>query len=164
MRHHLQLYRSPRWCSGWCACYWTHESRVQTRPRRWILRAIKTRSTPSFGWEVKQEALCRKNLRQVKDPLTYLTHWYAKFSLLRPFLLLAPRCLLVGLPENSGGRVRFPQPASSPPHALHAHISPGGWTIGPLAAAVERPKSDPIDMINQYHLVYSYTHCFLTVG
>jgi hypothetical protein len=35
------------------------------------LRAIKIRSTPSFGWEVKREVLCHKILRHVKDPLTY---------------------------------------------------------------------------------------------
>jgi hypothetical protein len=38
-----------------------------------LLRAIKIRSTPSFGWEVKPEAPC-KILRYVKDPLTYLRH------------------------------------------------------------------------------------------
>jgi hypothetical protein len=36
-----------------------------------FLRAIKMRSTPSFGWEVKPEVPCRKILRHVKDPLTY---------------------------------------------------------------------------------------------
>jgi hypothetical protein len=46
-----------------------------------FLRAIKIRSTPSFGWEVKPETP-RKILRHVKDPLTYLRNWYAKFSLL----------------------------------------------------------------------------------
>jgi hypothetical protein len=32
-----------------------------------FLRAIKIRSTPSFGWEVKPEVPCRKILRHVKD-------------------------------------------------------------------------------------------------
>jgi hypothetical protein len=36
-----------------------------------LLRVIKTRSTPSFGWEVKPEVPCRKTLRYVKDPLRY---------------------------------------------------------------------------------------------
>jgi hypothetical protein len=36
-----------------------------------FLRAIKIRSTSSFGWEVKPEVKCRKILRHVKDPLTY---------------------------------------------------------------------------------------------
>jgi hypothetical protein len=35
-----------------------------------FLRAIKSRSTLSFGWEVKSEAPCRKILRHVKYPLT----------------------------------------------------------------------------------------------
>jgi hypothetical protein len=34
-----------------------------------FLRAIKIRSTPSFGWEVKPEVPCRKILRHVKGPL-----------------------------------------------------------------------------------------------
>jgi hypothetical protein len=27
---------------------------------------------------------------------------------------------------------------------LHAHISPGGWTIGPLVAAVQRQSLTPL--------------------
>jgi hypothetical protein len=34
-----------------------------------FLKAIKIRSTPSFGWEVKPEAPCRKILRYVTDLL-----------------------------------------------------------------------------------------------
>jgi hypothetical protein len=32
-----------------------------------FLRAIKIRSTPSFGWEVKPEVPCRKILRHVRS-------------------------------------------------------------------------------------------------
>jgi hypothetical protein len=39
-----------------------------------FLRAIKIRSTPSFGWEVKPEVSCRKILRLVKDPLRYFRY------------------------------------------------------------------------------------------
>jgi hypothetical protein len=39
-----------------------------------FLRAIKIRSTPSFGGEVKREVPCRKILRHVKDHLTYLRY------------------------------------------------------------------------------------------
>jgi hypothetical protein len=39
-----------------------------------FLRAIKTRSTPSFGWEVKPEVPCRKILRRVKVPLRYFRY------------------------------------------------------------------------------------------
>jgi hypothetical protein len=39
-----------------------------------FLRAIKIRSTPSFGWEVKPEVPCRKILRHVKDPLRYFRY------------------------------------------------------------------------------------------
>jgi hypothetical protein len=33
-----------------------------------FLRAIKIRSTPTIGEEVKPSALCRKILRHIKDP------------------------------------------------------------------------------------------------
>jgi hypothetical protein len=36
--------------------------------------AIKIRSTPSFGWEVKPEVRCRWILRRVKDPLRYFRY------------------------------------------------------------------------------------------
>jgi hypothetical protein len=36
-----------------------------------FLRAIKIRSTPSFGWEVKPEVPWRKMLQHVKYQLTY---------------------------------------------------------------------------------------------
>jgi hypothetical protein len=36
-----------------------------------FLRVIKIHSTPSFGWEVKPKAPCRKILRHIKDPLMY---------------------------------------------------------------------------------------------
>jgi hypothetical protein len=36
-----------------------------------FLTAIKVRSTPSFGWDVKPEVPCRKILRHAKDPLMY---------------------------------------------------------------------------------------------
>jgi hypothetical protein len=34
-----------------------------------FLRAIKIRSTPPFGWELKPVVPCRKTLRRVKDLL-----------------------------------------------------------------------------------------------
>jgi hypothetical protein len=34
-----------------------------------FLKAIKIRSTPSFGWEVKPEVPCHKTLRHFKVPL-----------------------------------------------------------------------------------------------
>jgi hypothetical protein len=36
--------------------------------------AINIRNTPSFGWEVKPEVPCRKILRHVENPLTYLRY------------------------------------------------------------------------------------------
>jgi hypothetical protein len=92
-----------------------------------FLGAIKICSTPYFGWELKPEVPCRKILRHVKDPLRYIRYWEAKFSLLRPFLLLAP---------DSAGKTAIELwwmsqelfPASIIiTMALHAHISPGGW-------------------------------------
>jgi hypothetical protein len=37
-----------------------------------FLRAIKIRSTTSFGGKVKQSVPCHTILRHVKDPFTYL--------------------------------------------------------------------------------------------
>jgi hypothetical protein len=39
-----------------------------------FLMAIKIRSKPSFGWEVKPEVPCRETLWHVKDPLRYLRY------------------------------------------------------------------------------------------
>jgi hypothetical protein len=46
------------------------------KPRRGdrFSMAVKIRSTPSFGWEVKTEVPCRKILRHVKDPLTHFRY------------------------------------------------------------------------------------------
>jgi hypothetical protein len=47
-----------------------HKGRVfKTGRGDGLVRAIKFRSTPSFGWKVKPEVLCRKILRHVTDPL-----------------------------------------------------------------------------------------------
>jgi hypothetical protein len=112
--------------------------------------AIKIRSTPSLGLEIKPEAPCRKILRHVKAPFTYVRYWYAKFSLLRIFSY--------SFPDVSASRItrelwwtsqEFPPADIIITIALHAHISPGGWTIGSLLAAVLRSKSQPFDMITQ---------------
>jgi hypothetical protein len=109
-----------------------------------FLRAIKIRSTSSFGWEVKPEVPCRKILRHVKDPLRYFRYWYAKSSLLRPFLKLAS--------DVSAGRTARELWWTSQELSLtgiiitmvlHVHISPGEWTIGPLVAAVLRHSLTP---------------------
>jgi hypothetical protein len=78
--------------------------------------AIKIRSTPSFGWEVKPEVSCRNVLRHVKVPWGISdtdmqnSHSFVHSS------YFTQMSLLVGLPEISGGRVRsYPQPVSSPP-------------------------------------------------
>jgi hypothetical protein len=44
-----------------------------------FLRAIKIRSTRSFGWEVTPEVPRRKISRYVKDPLRYSRYSCAKF-------------------------------------------------------------------------------------
>jgi hypothetical protein len=58
---------SPWWCrvlSTGPKC-----RRFEPGQRDGFLRAIKIRSTPSFGWEIKPEVPCRKILRYVKDLL-----------------------------------------------------------------------------------------------
>jgi hypothetical protein len=67
-------------------------------------RAIKIRSKPSFGWEVKPEVPCRKILRHVKDLLKSHGDGYTKFSFPLPILLLAPEMsLLTGPSDSTGG-------------------------------------------------------------
>jgi hypothetical protein len=119
-----------------------------------FLRAIKIRSTPSLGWEVKSEVPRRKILRHVKDPLRYFRYWQAKFSLLRPFLLLAPDVSAVRTARELWWTSQKLSPASIITMALHVHISPGGWTVLPLVAAVLRHSSHPI-IINRSIVWYA---------
>jgi hypothetical protein len=109
----------------------------------------KILSTPSFGLEVKPEVWCHKILQHVKDPLRYFRYWYATFSLLRPFLLLA-RVVAAGRTARElcqTGQELFPAGIIIT-MALHAHISPGGWTIGPLVAAGLRHSHSFINNIS----------------
>jgi hypothetical protein len=55
-----------------------------------FLMAIKIRSTPSFGWEVKPEFPCRKILRHDKYLLKSHGEEKTKFSFPSSILLLAP--------------------------------------------------------------------------
>jgi hypothetical protein len=69
-----------------------------------FLRAIKIRSTPSFGLEVKPEVSCRKILRHVKDLFKSHRDGETNFSFPSPILLLAPEIsLLTGPPDSTGG-------------------------------------------------------------
>jgi hypothetical protein len=69
-----------------------------------FLRAIKIRSTPSFGWDVKTEVPCCKILRYVKDLLKSHGVGWTKFSFPSPSLLFAPEIsLLTGSPDSTGG-------------------------------------------------------------
>jgi hypothetical protein len=92
--------------------------------------------------------ICHKILRYVKDPL-YIRYWEAKFSLLRSFLLLAPMCAC-----RTARELWWTSQELSPASIiiitmiLHAHISPGGWTIVPLVAAVLRHSLVPLNSIN----------------
>jgi hypothetical protein len=65
------IYRSsrPRWSSGYHTFQWTQDSRSNPAENDRFLRAIKIRSTTSFGGEVKPAALYRTILQHVNDPL-----------------------------------------------------------------------------------------------
>jgi hypothetical protein len=68
-----------------------------------LLRAIRIRSTLSFVSGVKPEVPCRKILRRVKYPFTYLKILIRK--ILTPLSILrshSQMSLLVRLPESSG--------------------------------------------------------------
>jgi hypothetical protein len=59
-----------------------------------FLRAIKSRTAPSFGGEVKPEAPCRKILWHVKITCKYEQKYFTRLNSqsFHPFLLLATRC------------------------------------------------------------------------
>jgi hypothetical protein len=100
-----------------------------------ILRAIKIRSTPSFGWEVKPGNPCRKILRHVK------IRWRIKDTAQNSHSFVHSS---YPLPDISAGGIArelwWTSQEFSPAGiiiiamALHPHISPGRWTIGPLVA------------------------------
>jgi hypothetical protein len=69
-----------------------------------FLRAIKIRSTPSFGWQVKPEVPCHTILHYVKDLLKSHGDRQIKLSFPSSILLLAPgMSLLTGPPDSTGG-------------------------------------------------------------
>jgi hypothetical protein len=79
-----------------------------------FLRAIKIRSTPFFGWEVKPEVLCRNGMLKIPWDISYTSMQNSHSSFSSSYL--PKMSLLVGLPESSGGRVRsYPERASSLP-------------------------------------------------
>jgi hypothetical protein len=120
-----------------------------------FLRTIKISSSPSFGWKVKPEVPCRKILRHLKIPWGISDIDRQNSHSLRPFLILTP--------DVSAGRTArelwWTSQELSPvgiitTMALNVHISPGGWTIDPLVAAVLR-QSHPI-IISQGAVVTCY--------
>jgi hypothetical protein len=100
--------------------------------------------------EIKPEVPCRKILLPIEDPLRYFRYWQVKFSLLRPFLLLAEDVSACRTARELWWTIQALSPAViTTTMALHAHISPGGCIIGPLVAAVLRHSLTPSQSINQ---------------
>jgi hypothetical protein len=104
----------------------------------------------SLAFMRSPEFPCRKILRYVKDPLTYLRHWCVKFSSLVHFSY--------SISDVSAGRIarefcwtsqEFSPAGVIITMALHTRISPPGWKISPFVVAVLRRKSRHIDTINQ---------------
>jgi hypothetical protein len=115
-----------------------------------FLRAIKTRSTPSFGWEVKPEVPCRKILQHVKEISKSQWDEDTKFSFPSPILLLVPEmALLTGPPDSTGGchSVLVDELGVIPSqyHYTMVHITNHpGMNERPVEAAVLRRQSHPI--------------------
>jgi hypothetical protein len=121
------------------------------RPGRvwWVLRAIKIRSTTSFGGEVKPSVPYCKILWYFKEPFEVWKRYFVRKKVIISFAnsyCFATRWLLIRLPESSGWRIRSFPSRSHSTVVLHVHVSPGEWTIGLLVAAVQR-QSHPTDMI-----------------
>jgi hypothetical protein len=69
-----------------------------------FLGAIKIRSTPSFGWEVKLEVPCRKILWHAKDLLKSHGDGQTKFSFPSPTVPRASEMSqMAGPPDSTGG-------------------------------------------------------------
>jgi hypothetical protein len=123
-----------------------------------FLRAIKFRSTPSFGWEIKAEAPCRKILRHVKS-------WRISGTDMKNSHLFVHSSY--SLPDVSAGRIArelwwtskefFPAVILIITMAFHAHVSPGGCTIGPLVTAVLRRNSHS----STWWVSHSLTHSLI---
>jgi hypothetical protein len=98
-----------------------------------FLRAIKIRSTPSFGWEVKPEVQYRMILRHVKHLLKSHGDGQTKFSFPSHILLPAPEMsLLTGLLDCQGTLVD--ELGVSPSRHYHSMIHLAitrGRTTGP---------------------------------
>jgi hypothetical protein len=107
-----------------------------------FLRAIKIRSTPSFVWEVKPDVPCRKISRHVKNPLRYFRYWEAKFSLLRPFTLLATDVSAGRTARELWWTSQELYPAGIITTALHAQVTRHHIRIYLLAEAIN-PKIFP---------------------
>jgi hypothetical protein len=93
-----------------------------------FLKAIKIRSTPSSGEEIKPEAPCRKILRHLQITFKYKQKYFARLNSSFPSSVF-PDCY-----QMSAGRIVLDlwwmnQEFSSVdinPLRLHTHISPGG--------------------------------------
>jgi hypothetical protein len=100
-------------------------SRVQIQPRRLIFKGDKNPQHTFLRMGSKAGGPRRKILRRVKDLLRYFR--YAKFSLLRPFLLLAADVYA----DRTARELWWTSQELSPAGiivtmSLHVHISPGG--------------------------------------
>jgi hypothetical protein len=85
---------------------------------------------PSFGWKVKPESPRHKILQHIKN---HLQVWMKclEGKILSSFVHSSSL-----LPNESGGRIaRWHYLLTI---GLLAHISPGGWTVGPLVASIQR--------------------------
>jgi hypothetical protein len=113
-----------------------------------FLRAAKMYSTTSFGWEVKPEVSRPKILRHVKISWGISDTDRQKFSLPRPIFLLVPDVFAGRTARDLWWTCQELSPTGIIiiiiiTMDLHAYISPGGWKIGSLVAAVLRQSLAP---------------------
>jgi hypothetical protein len=94
----------------------------------------KNLQQPSFRGEVKLEVPHYKILWHVKITCKYKQKYFASLNShsFHPFLVLATRCLLLGLPElwwmsQESSSVNYHSTV-----AFHTHISPGGMNSRPV--------------------------------
>jgi hypothetical protein len=109
---------------------------------RWFLGAIEICSTTSFGWEANPSVPCCKGYGKLKYPtgMQEIIHKQSTEFLSPSSCCFASIWLLVELPDSSARQNRMFPCRHHSTVDLHA----GGWTIGPLVAAVQRHNLAPL--------------------
>jgi hypothetical protein len=114
---------------------------------RWIFKGVKNPQHAFLWRQEKPLVRCRKVLRHFKYSFEVWTNIHRKTKFITTFALLPSDLLLdycVGMISREiSGRIRSSPCRYHSTLVLHAHMSPGEWTICTLMAAVQRRNLTP---------------------